>query len=88
MEIPKMIHPLSKHWEQPSRSTSLVDETHAVMDESTLKALHDYSCSQPSGVYDGKMWRSKIRDKWFLRWFGPSKNPEMCSTNTREILLT
>jgi hypothetical protein len=55
--IPKMTHPLSKHWEQPDRREIEIDATHAMMSQKAFEALHEYSCSQPSGVYEGKMWR-------------------------------
>lgn len=58
--IPAMTHPLSSAWHQPDRSELLFDEHNDVvlMTEATLKKLPEYSCSMPSGVYEGKMWRS------------------------------
>lgn len=64
--IPPMIHPLSKYWEQPDRSRITIDATHAMMDKKAFDELHTYSTSQPSGVYEGKMWKSQ---KWV--WDSP-----------------
>jgi hypothetical protein len=99
--IPPMTDPMGKHWGQPERREILVDETHAVMTSRTFRALHEYSSSQPTGVYDGKMWKRhdgvydcEFRSSggiptWLLCWYGPSsKGPGWCQTNTRIILLT
>ncbi len=86
--IPEMTDRLGRYWDQPDRSEILVDGTHAVMTQATLVKLHDYSRSQPSGCYGGKMW--KARDPggpWYLNWFGPSRKPNHCSVNIREILV-
>lgn len=74
-------------WDQPNHEDILTDETHAVMSEKDFNALLDYSSSTPSGVYVGKMWKSKVRDSWYLRWYGPHELPDMCSNNHREILI-
>lgn len=58
-EIPPMTHPLSRHWRQPSTSAILIDDVNAVMDVDTLGALPEYSCSLPTGAYEGKMWHWK-----------------------------
>lgn len=55
--IPPITDPLGAHWDQPDRASILIDATHALMTVATFKALHEYSCSNPSGVYEGKMWR-------------------------------
>lgn len=85
--IPKMTHPLSSAWDQPNPEDVLIDKTHALMSENDFNDLLDYSHSQPSGVYVGKMWKSKVRDNWILCWFGPHTDPNMCSGNNREILI-
>jgi hypothetical protein len=89
-EIPLMTDPLGKYWEQPLREEILVDDTHAIMTKKSLSQLKDYSLSQPTGTYQGKMW--KIRDciiferggekyrrwtgDWILCWFGPDPKDE------------
>jgi len=86
--IPPMTHPLSQYWEQPNRFDIEVDETHALMGQTTFNLLHDYSNSQPTGAYEGKMWRAFYRlDGWCLLWFGPSDKPDMVSVNARKILI-
>lgn len=84
--IPDMIHPLSRSWKQPSRKSILIDDTNALMEEQTAKNLLEYSTSIPSGVYDGKMWKAKRGDSWFLKWYSPSEDPKKCAINTREII--
>ncbi len=88
--IPLMDHPYAKHWEQPYRGDIILNETHAFMSERTLKQLLDYSQSQPSGDYPGKMWRAADRgsDQWYLKWFDVSpKGDDYCSTKTRKIVI-
>lgn len=89
--IPPMTDPMCRFWDQPDLSRILIDDTHAIMDAATFKALHDYSRSFPSGVYHGKMWRSRVIDGGcevnVLRWYGLSDKPRMCSVNEREILI-
>lgn len=85
--IPPITDPLGKHWDQPSPSLIEIDGTHALMTEDTLKQLADYSASVPSGVYEGKMWRCKGGNGWYLRWYGTSDRLDRCSCNQREIIL-
>lgn len=87
MEIPDMVHPLGKHWQQPNPDNILIDDTHALMSERSLGELHEYSMSIPSGVYEGKMWKFKTRNKWFLKWFGGENSKGLLPIFTREILI-
>lgn len=96
--IPPMTDPLGKYWEQPDPAGILLDDMHALMTERTFLSLKDYSCSTPSGVYPGKMWRRHDgshnqafiraggKPTWLLCWYGPVVNGK-CSVNTREVLL-
>lgn len=99
--IPEMTHPLSKSWDQPSASKIKIDDKIAEMDQETFDQLKDYSLSYPSGVYEGKMWKSRNfkdrksalepiewLDEWYLHWFGFSEDPGKCSNNTRVIKIT
>lgn len=55
--IPPMTHPLSRHWKQPDTSAIVIDNLTARMSRATLDALPEYSCSIPTGAYEGKMWK-------------------------------
>lgn len=98
--IPEMTHPFGQHWDQPDRSEILLDDTHALMTVKTFKGLHEYSASQPSGVYEGKMWRRHDgafdyefiarggKPVWQLCWFDSvPNNPDVCCTMRRRIIL-
>ncbi len=88
--IPKITEPLGKYWEQPSTNNILIDDTHALMDEKSFKELKDYSKSQPTGAYEGKMWKATYWDRpgiWFLLWFDFHEDPKFLSTEQREIIL-
>jgi len=87
--IPTMTNPLSKYWEQPDVKDISFDEKfeHALMTETTLNKLADYSRSQPTGCYAGKMWKSFNEDYrcWFLHWFGIHSDPNYCTNNYIKI---
>jgi hypothetical protein len=94
--IPPITDPMGKYWNQPDRRRILVDDTHAIMSQRDFDALHEYSCSTPTGVYPGKMWKRnnnayttpRQQPEWWLVWFGFSdKGPQWCSNNFRRILI-
>lgn len=88
-----MTHLLSQHWEQPGLGDFTVDSEYAYMDLDDFWKLPDYSTSEPSGVYEGKMWRSSVYiddDKertWILRWFGLSDKPDTVILDWRRIVI-
>ena len=83
-EIPEMIHPLGKAWDQPDKEEILLDDSHALMEQETFDALKNYELSFPTGVYEGKMWRNGGR----LYWYDISPNdPNKCKTRAREIII-
>lgn len=95
--IPPITDPMGKRWRQPDPAEIEIDCTHALMSQKTFDALPEYSCTFPTGVYPGKMWKRfdglfdkkcKPEDrKWILMWFGECEDPTMCSNNFREILI-
>lgn len=88
LEIPEITDPRGKHWEQPNRSEILIDELYAAMTLKAFNELNDYSMSTPTGVYPGKMWKTKHKDKWYLRWFcADDGDPRGLLTPTREIII-
>ena len=86
-EIPPITDPLGRYWEQPSRSVIVVDDTHAVMTRKSFSELCEYSCSIPTGVYEGKMWKRREGTVWLLCWFAISELPGNVRIQAREILL-
>lgn len=86
-EIPEMIDPLGRFWEQPDRKDIVIDDNYAAMTKITLNKLKNYSASTPSGVYNGKMWRAESGTVNYLRWYGDSSDPHKCTIYTRIILL-
>lgn len=85
--VPPITHPYGAHWRQPNRFTIEIDATHALMTRATMDMLAEYSCSIPTGVYEGKMWKALSKGVWYLAWYGPCDKPDQCSINYREILL-
>jgi hypothetical protein len=87
IELPQMVHPLSKYWSQPSRHQVAVYDDIAIMDRSTLARMADYSLSIPTGAYEGKMWRQSNGGSWRFCWYGPSDDPDKVSIHSRPIRL-
>lgn len=91
--IPPITDPMGKYWEQPDRREILIDDTHAVMTQRTFDKLAAYSASVPTGVYEGKMWKSNPasdrggKPEWYLIWFGKHPDPDKVSNNYRRILV-
>lgn len=89
--IPVITDPLGRHWDQPSRDDIEIITDFAFMTENTCVQLHTYSTTFPSGMYDGKMWKSEINDgirwtgKYKLNWFHPNDDPKKISISRREI---
>ncbi len=98
--IPPITEPMGKYWDQPPVAEIRIDDEFATMSQKTFDALHDYSCSKPTGVYPGKMWRRHDgafdrkflaaggKPTWLLVWFGESRiGPGFCSNNYRKIVI-
>ncbi len=85
--IPPITNLLGKYWKQPKISDIEIDDNHPLMTKETLEQLMEYSCSFPTGVYEGKMWKSKTINGWILRWYGYGQGNEYCSNRSRPILV-
>lgn len=81
--IPMITHPLGRYWEQPSRDQITIEHDKAYMTQATLDQLAGYHSSNPSGIYEGKMWRRQNT----LVWYGPCDKPDCCSINSRIIVI-
>lgn len=85
--IPPMTHAYGKYWDQPALKNIEISNSHAQMSNTDFKKLADYSLTDPTGVYEGKMWKSEQNGKWYLKWWGKSENPDKCSFHYREIIV-
>lgn len=98
--IPAMTDPMGIHWNQPNREDILMEHSFGdsirnipyssvcLMSKETFDMLSDYSQSQPSGVYPGKMWKAYYtkRKEWLLHWFGEEIH-DSCTRYWSEILI-
>lgn len=87
----EQIPPLSKEhlgWEAPDRSEILaIDKDYVLMRQDTLDRLLDYTHSQPTSLYSGKMWKAKSKeDKWMFCWCNHSVG-KYIDINFREVLI-
>jgi len=87
--IPPITHELGKHWEQPNLDGILISDNFALFkNQSDIKKLSEYSTSNPSGVYEGKMWLAIDTSKvLLLSWYGVGEQPNVCTINRRQIIL-
>lgn len=90
--IPPITDPMSRSW--PVRNTDVtVFRDKAIVTQRVFDLLPEYSTTQPTGVYPGKIWKSNewhwdptkqfrvSTDRWHLCWFDdvPDK-PGYCRT--------
>lgn len=74
--VPEITDPLGKGWRQPKLEDIEFSLSHAHMSQESFNQLYNYELSIPSGVYDGKMWRSRDRrGRPLLMWYGPHPDP-------------
>lgn len=85
--IPEMTNPLGDYWLQPNRKDIEVDDIHALMSQADFDKLANYSMSNPSGVYVGKMWKCKNLEVWYLYWWKSSGRKDHCEGDGRKILI-
>lgn len=101
--IPEMTDPMGRYWDQPSKDKISFSLSYAWMDKESFDALKDYSQSQPTGCYPGKMWKSIyyrkrvenrgtriVQQGWLLRWFGDEfikDGNAYCSNHSMHIRL-
>lgn len=87
-DIPPITDEMGRSWRQPPLSEILIDDQCAMMGRESLLMLRNYSATDPTGVYEGKMWRAEDGEGgWYLRWFGKSNRPNMVSNNQRRIVI-
>ncbi len=97
--VPPITDPLGKSWDQPDPVGWKFTSTHVWMTRADFEKLKDYSATNPSGVYAGKMWRRHDgafdpewrakggKPEWILRWWGLCDDPGHVSNEGRTILL-
>lgn len=86
--IPAMPAEWAPYWRGPDRSEIVFQGPDAVMTHKAFDMLLDYTGTMPTGVYDGKMWKTRLEGSWYLRWYStPRNNPNKCIINTRPIKL-
>lgn len=85
--IPAMTDPLGAYWDQPTDiRLAPMDATHALLTQHQVDGLLDYSRSYPSGTYDGKCWKHKGDECWYLCWYQPHATPGKIGIGSRVIL--
>lgn len=82
--IPLITNPMGRSWKQPSLSRLSFVEGYVIMDAATFNELHNYELTYPSGVYEGKMWRSG----GLLMWYdNHDTDPNLCSVKSIPIAI-
>lgn len=90
IEIPEITHELGKYWDQPGKDEFVIDQLsdYAIMTDEVFKKFHNYSHSQPTGAYEGKMWICIYGGIKYLRWFDAHPTDEqLLRTHQLEIII-
>lgn len=90
--IPPMTNSLGKHWVQPDPSGFVLDDDYVLMSKLDFDLLPDYTNSEPTGKYNGKMWKGQFKTtkgkKWFLAWcHDENEVSNLICISYREILV-
>ena len=86
--IPDMTHELSSGWKQPRKKGIDIHDKFVMMSEEDFNLLYEYSGSTPSGVYEGKMWKSEgAIGEFFLKWFDNPDSENKCTIQIRKIVI-
>ena len=87
--IPPIVNPLGRYWDQPDRENITIDEKSAIMSQADFEKLHDYSTSDPTGCYEGKMWKSyaTTNHTWYLSWYDYHTDIAKIRVCSREIII-
>lgn len=80
--IPPITDPMGRNWGQPDSSLITLDKTHALMSMATFNRLAEYSASNPSGVYVGKMWKRHDGEPLTVNLFAEAESRSGCSVGT------
>lgn len=90
--IPPMTDAHGKYWVQPDPRGFVLDDDYVLMDKLDFDLLPDYTNSEPTGKYNGKMWKGRFQtlkgEKWFLMWcHDENKLSNQIYISSREILV-
>lgn len=86
--IPLMDDPLSVYWDQPSHNQLFFTEEAVIVPRHAFNALKEYSSSNPSGAYHGKMWKCYFDGQWELCWFGiHPTDPKLVTINRMPLIV-
>lgn len=92
IQIPPITDRLGQGWEQPDAAEILVDDEYAVMSKDAFDKLKDYTASQPTALYNGKMWKACYCTKDGLLWvlhycFNEDMENNLIDIAARDILI-
>lgn len=67
--IPPITDPLGKYWSQPKTENIKFAFKCAWVSKQDYALLAEYSATNPTGAYQGKMWKRIVRGQAYLCWF-------------------
>lgn len=70
---------------QPHRDEILVSEEEALMSQSALNTLQEYSHTLPTLKCAGRMWKAVINGENYLRWFSEIDHKNQIHVLQRKI---
>lgn len=89
-DVAALIPPVEEkyyHWDNPRREDILaIDKDYVIMTRGAFAKLPDYTASEPTLKYNGKMWRMNTKkDGWLFCWCNNSDG-QFIDINYRKVL--
>lgn len=86
--VPPITCELGRHWEQPNPQNFVWDNDCVAMTKQDYEQLHTYDCTNPTGIYEGKMWKCHRGDKCYLKYVADCPGePDYCTIHSIELIV-
>lgn len=90
-DVAELIPPVDaeyRDWNTPRRNEILaIDKDYVIITKETLAKLPDYTNSEPTGKYNGKMWKAKAHTgEWMFCWCN-NADGDFIDINYRQVLI-
>ena len=86
--VPPITDKYGKYWEQPDPHNFVWDKDCVAMTKQDYDKLHTYDCTNPTGIYEGKMWKSHHKGKAYLKYITDDpEHPDYCIIHCKELIV-
>jgi len=86
--VPPITCELGKSWRQPNPHNFVWDDDCVAMSREDYERLHTYDCTDPTGIYEGKMWKRHSGGKCYLCYITDCPgHPDFCTIHRIELIV-